>query len=134
MGDKRTLEDRQRCFVFICALQDEDERILGLFQIGHLAALRIFKDEVQEWVRGMNIGEALRDSGIGDEILREVDNENTIDVIQRYLASRDEELLEDDEYKALVGLPRHELNQIVMEFVSGMRERKTLRYVSGLDI
>lgn len=125
-GEGITLGDWDSTYDRICLLQDESEKLSGLFFLSRLAPLREADDMISKRLSEMDIAEAIETSPLTGRLAERVTARRSIELLNRYLDKNHRSLVNDEERLILETIPGAEAWEIANEIAFDGIEREVI--------
>ncbi|WP_421423995.1 hypothetical protein [Agrobacterium rosae] len=122
-GSKNTLEDWVMAFDRICLLQDQSDKLSGLFFLNQLAPLREADHMISERLNAMGLFEAMEKSPVTGWLVDKVTTQRSIDVLNRCFSSEHRAPVSDQERLILETIPSGDAWEIATEIAFDGSER-----------
>lgn len=120
LGDWLSTFDR------ICLLQDENDRLSGLFFLDRLAPLREAEHMISERLSQMDLVEAIETSPVTGRLAERVTAKRSIDLLNRYLDKHGRALVNDEERLILETIPGDEAWELATDIAFDAAEREAI--------
>lgn len=125
-GKDIVLGDWISTFDRICTLQDENDRLSGLFFLDRLAPLREAEHMISERLSRMDLAEAIETSPVTGRLAERVTAKRSIELLNIYLNNRGRALLNDEERLILETIPGNEAWELATMIAINGTEREAI--------
>lgn len=125
-GKDIILADWVSTFDRICSLQDENDRLSGLFFLERLAPLREAEHMISDRLRQMDLAEAIETSPVTGRLAERVTVRRSVDLLNRFLDRHGRTLLNDEERLILETIPGSEAWELATEIAIDGADREAI--------